>query len=105
MKRKLPYTCPVCKSSWPAATSVEAYRNYRHADRMHPDKPCDEVEVESQTVWVLVCEKPEPNDHDVPGNIWLFDDQRLAVEGASTCDAFCSGPHQLYKKEITSWQQ
>lgn len=51
-------------------------------------------------VWVLRCEKPEPNDHDTPGNLWVFEDQRNAIESASTCDAFCEGPHQLYPVEV-----
>lgn len=59
---------------------------------------------ESPRVWVLVCEKPMPNDHDVEGNLWVFTDVQKAIEGASVCDAHCSGPHQLYNKEISSWE-
>lgn len=35
--------CPVCRSSWPALTTVEAFNNYRRAHRLHPDVDCREV--------------------------------------------------------------
>jgi len=38
------WTCTHCKSAWPAATTVEAWRNNKRANELHPGKPCEKAE-------------------------------------------------------------
>lgn len=37
------FCCLLCRSSWPAYTTLEAYNNYRRGHKMHPGLTCHEL--------------------------------------------------------------
>lgn len=34
--------CPKCKVTWPALTTLDAYRKHLTANKVHPGKKCEE---------------------------------------------------------------